>query len=354
MINIIYSATRQWNPGDEFILMGVERLINEVLGAHNGILYNRNPQIRPDFTAIKKKKISRFFLKSLYQKLIDNKGFLDNSFKPNGLGENVDYVIFAGSPEWYGSRLAELYSIILQNNIPTIFLGLGIADKIDLAKFTSDEKKVLEKAKFISCRDEYCTQALEDFDSRFLPCPALFSSPHEKFISKVKKIGLIYGTDKAVAANNISIETDAYMKKIYAQLLEQYSGQYEFEFIAHYIDEVDQFYKDYPNGKLRYSYKSDVYVDIFKDYDLVIGHRVHGIGLCASIGIPGIMIAHDRRADTVKGFLAKMIPLGTSYDDFNIVFQETINNITQKNTDLLEYKSVVKKQYIDTLNQFLL
>ena len=56
MKNIIYSATRQWNPGDEFILMGVESLIQEVFGSHNSILYNRNPQIRPDFSSIKRKK----------------------------------------------------------------------------------------------------------------------------------------------------------------------------------------------------------------------------------------------------------------------------------------------------------
>ena len=45
---IIYSATRQWNPGDEFILFGVRRIFDTVVGKHNVVMYNRNPYVVKD------------------------------------------------------------------------------------------------------------------------------------------------------------------------------------------------------------------------------------------------------------------------------------------------------------------
>ena len=265
----------------------------------------------------------------------------------------MDLIVFAGSPEWYGKRLTELYSIIFEKNIPVIFLGLGAADKVDLERFSEKELYALEKNKLLVCRNQYCTDLLERFDSCYLPCPALFSSPKTKHIKKVKKIALLYGTDKAVDANNISQTTDIFMKEIYTNLLNNFSEKYEFEFIAHYIDELDQFYEDYPNKTLRYSYKSDAYINIFIDYDLVIGHRVHGIGMCASMGIPGIMIAHDKRSTTVQGFLAEMISVGSSYADFEKLFQRVTENIEIKNKQLLEHKEKTRKRYVDLLNQSL-
>ena len=47
--NILISSSRQWNPGDEFILLGVRRLLEELLGdSLNYILWNRNPDLFED------------------------------------------------------------------------------------------------------------------------------------------------------------------------------------------------------------------------------------------------------------------------------------------------------------------
>lgn len=37
-MNIIFATTRQWNPGDEFILLGCINLLNETLGEFNPII----------------------------------------------------------------------------------------------------------------------------------------------------------------------------------------------------------------------------------------------------------------------------------------------------------------------------
>ena len=45
--NILISTTRQWNPGDEFIMMGALCILKNLYGdILNPIIYNRNPDIR--------------------------------------------------------------------------------------------------------------------------------------------------------------------------------------------------------------------------------------------------------------------------------------------------------------------
>ena len=43
-------------------------------------------------------------------------------------------------------------------------------------------------------------------------------------------------------------------------------------------------------------------MDIYKECDLVIGSRIHGIGLATSLCIPSIPIGYDSRRGTFNGF----------------------------------------------------
>lgn len=346
MMNVVISTTRQWNPGDEFIMMGCINLLKEHIGTFNPIIFNRNPQTRRarkyDFV----KQADRLLGGEVIEK------FLDNSVKNAAPISYADLVVFAGSPEWRGLRLEKLYAEISQLDIPTIFLGIGTSGRFSFEdNFTETEKNVFKNAKLITCRDALTKECLDELNVEHLPCPALFSSTNEKKVDQVKRIGIIYGTHNAVKNNNISLETEEYLKKTYHRFINENNDVYDIEFIAHYIDELDTFNDDFPGQKLRYSYDSKDYLDIFGSYDLVIGHRVHGIGMSASMGIPGIMIAHDARASTVKGFLAKMICVGDSYEDFSSTVNETINNISYYNETLIEHKEKTKAVYIDLLKK---
>ena len=45
-MNILFSSTRQWNPGDEFIFFGVRNLIEDFFQKKiNWVLYDRNPDL---------------------------------------------------------------------------------------------------------------------------------------------------------------------------------------------------------------------------------------------------------------------------------------------------------------------
>lgn len=240
----------------------------------------------------------------------------------------IDLAVFAGTPSWSGKRSKEFYDIILKDNIPSVYLGIGMANEpIHLENY---EKKVLKNALLISAREKYTENFLKEYNAKFIPCPALFSSKINREVCEVKKIGLIYAISKTNKFNNINISASNYMNNLYKEILKKYSFQIEIEFIAHYIEEIPEFYKNYPEEIIRYSYDSKDYLDIYSNYDLVIGSRVHGIGISASLGIPGIMIGHDGRANTVKGFLADIITDKTDLNEALEIINNTIKNINIK------------------------
>jgi len=351
-MNIVFSTTRQWNPGDEFILMGCINLLKEVIDEFNPIIFNRNPQIRRS----RKRDIVKIIDNMLGRDWAEK--FLDNSVKERLELDYADLVVFAGSPEWRGKRLTKLYSSIVKHNIPTLFLGLGSGSgsiQLNNEHLSPNEIEAFKKSKLITCRDcsnQDSEKNEYDLIVHDLPCPALFSSSKEKDVTSVKKIALIYGTYKAVRDNNVSEATNDYLLQVYNYILKNYAN-YEIEFVAHYIDELTFFKQDFPNQTLRYSYDSKDYLDIYNSYDLVIGHRVHGIGMSASMAIPGIMISHDQRSQTVKGFKSSIINIGTSLDEVKKLIDDKITNISHESNRLVEHKKYYKHKYTELLSESL-
>lgn len=334
--NIILSTTRQWNPGDEFILLGTINLLKKYLSDNlNLIIYNRNPQIRPVYGR------KKFYKSFLYFNFFNK--FEDNSIHEKMKTDFIDLVIFAGTPAWVGQRSRELYKIILRDNIPSAYLGIGM-NKEPL-KLKDYEKEVIKKSLLILTREKYTENFLKDYGAKFVPCPAFFSSKTNREVKKVKRIGLIYAISKTNAFNNVKISTSEYINRLYKEILEKYKAKFEIEFVAHYIEELPEFYKNYPKETIKYSYDSKDYLEIYNKYDLVIGSRVHGIGISASLGIPGIMIGHDGRADTVKGFLAEIITEKTEIKEALKIIDEAIKNINLKSKQLLEHKKNVEELY---------
>ena len=164
--NVVFSSTRQWNPGDEFIQFGCQNLMSNLIN-FNSILFNRNPQIRgsydtnhPFLNANHSHKFNTSFINSLIGKYI-KLNFWDNSFKNNGR-YGIDYCVISGSPEWSGSRLKPLFKFIEKNKIPTFFLGLGGNKNLDESSLSRLDWRTLKSARFISTRDSSAQQTLSN------------------------------------------------------------------------------------------------------------------------------------------------------------------------------------------------
>ena len=350
--NVVYSTTRQWNPGDEFILHGCQNILSNLIGEHNAIIYNRNPELKSGLLTkgLREQKYpdkfwedAKFLAKEAYLKI----GQMDNSIKFDSDLSSIDLAVFAGTPSWTGGALANFYEHIIKNNLPAIFLGLGSY----CFDFLSDyEKEVVQKAKLITVRDKNFENKY--YNAFFLPCPAMqcIKLGQEKKITKLKSIGLGFGVtyQNAVCANCINDKTYQYQIKLYCHLLEKYKGTYNFLIICTYIDELplaQKIFKKY-NIPVYYSYDAKDYEEIYRQADLVISHRVHGCGISSSLGIPSICISHDERGGTARGFLSEFITDNTPIEKVCQIIEMLSANICTKNQEIINHKK-------DTFNQYL-
>lgn len=225
--SIIYGTTRQWNPGDEFILQGAINIFRAVLGEHNAIIYNRSPEVRDPQLRECKRRLGM--------------PFLDNSLKPGTDCGFADLAVFAGSPEWCNAYCTELYAAIHRHRIPAVFIGLGSSGQ----HLTALMCAVLARARFISFRDpdlRLNDARLSSVPSLFRPCPALLCVPQgqEKSIGSVGRIGLVYAVDRrhGVVNNCVHERMAAWLDSLYAKIIRRFRGRFEFAVICHYIDEL--------------------------------------------------------------------------------------------------------------------
>lgn len=358
MKNVLISTTRQWNPGDEFIMMGSINILKNIMNEGiNPIIFNRNPNIRVGCSWRNSTQTYKFTLKwdrtywkgKSYITELFRIGHYDNSWKDDMNASNIDIALFAGSPEWYGKRLRTMFEAIESRNIPTVFLGLGAGDSVDFSNAEPIVSRVLSNAKYIATRDKQTETLLQKYNATYMPCPALFAAPSNRIVKQVKKIGLIYATNETLKGNNVSKEMHDYIVNLYKELAKTYNV----ELVCHYIDEIDKAKEELPEIDINYSYDSKDYIDIYNKFDLVLGGRVHGIGMAASLGIPGIMIKHDSRSSTTDGFLAHSINIGDDYSKVINVIKDVQNNIQLYSETLQKHKEVTMKKYVEKLTSCL-
>ncbi|NKF21646.1 polysaccharide pyruvyl transferase family protein [Solimonas sp. C16B3] len=238
-MKIVFSATRQWNPGDEFILRGCIRAFALAGVDVMPVLFNRHPQIRPAH-----RRRARWGLGALKSLRARARPFFDNSVKDATDIGFADAVVFAGSPQWRGARVRTLYEKIAAHDVPTCFLGLGTNRhfRFDRRHFSKLELDVLQRSRLITCRDPLTTECLQPLPVRHLPCPAFLSAERVQRRTTIRRVALIFGSDQAVTSNNISPATFAYLCELYARLIAAHGTSIEFELVAHYIDELPHFF----------------------------------------------------------------------------------------------------------------
>lgn len=355
MKNYLFSTTRQWNPGDEFILHGILRVLRSIDPKFNPIIFNRNPEIKHREGSEVNFQLDLLKLRGKRLK----PGFYDNSFKRGLLSRDfIDLVVFSGTPEWASGRMRVLYDYIERYSIPTIYLGIGVgSEDFDLEIINKKYKSIIRNALLVTVRDRILEKVLCDLNVVCLPCPALLSAPpiFEKKVKKIEKVGLIYMSNTGVRSNQLNDAAHCFLIDFYKTILSVYKDRFCFEFVCHYIDELAVFCQDFPDHSCHYSYDSGEYARIYNQFDLVVSPRVHGIGIAASMGIPGISIQHDARGEMCLEFMADVVKSSASIDDAIRVFGSKVEQfLAQGGSDqLLLKKQAVFDQYVELLRPVL-
>lgn len=328
-LNILFSTTRQWNCGDEFILFGVRRLLDSIGIEYNPIIYNRHPSINPRPLSRKEPWSKTEPLPSL-----DNSFFLDEP----GL---IDYVIFAGSPEWFGGpRINPLLKFVLENRIRCSFLGVGIHQR---RNFSDSLKRVLvELSDLIVARDPVCFDSVKEFPHAYYEvCPALFSAPFNREHVSLEKVGIVIQPAKLKDEANLhSIPED--ISNRYFEQFSELEKALPVTYIAHYIDDLKLTRS--LGREVVYSGYSEDYARIFDRFDAVVSTRVHGCGIASSLGIPNALIPHDGRYTTAIKFKSHIAEPDTSLRNW-------VDNLDVRavSADLIQYRASCEKTYRELL-----
>jgi len=95
--------------------------------------------------------------------------------------------------------------------------------------------------------------------------------------------------------SRISVEDQQVLYRCYDNL----AKRYEVKYIAHYIDDL----ATAPAGAtVHYSGLAADYYWIYDPCDVLVSPRLHGCGIAASLGIPSICLAHDKRGVAAELF----------------------------------------------------
>lgn len=342
--NIVFSTTRQWNPGDEIILKGIINIMKRMGLVFNSIIFNRNPDIRTCYGASHQMQIA-------YEENVHliKDSMLDNSVKPWTSYDYVDAIVFAGTPEWRNQRTKELFLKAIEYRLPVYLIGIDSDCVLDDMAVDS----VLHKAKFVSVRNEDVLKSYTEcgVSAKYLPCPSIFCSDWHKSIDNIRTVGLIYrGSRKEVTVYNGWNDLYYHQEIIeYRYLIRKYPD-ISFRIICHYVDEVPLAMRDFPDIEIDYSYDAIDYLEIYGNCDYVIGSRIHGIGIAASLCIPAHSISYDQRGGTLKGFMPSGII--NNFKNLENALEYARNNIVSLNRAMIDKKKLLQREYDKLVNIF--
>ena len=155
-MNVLISTTTNWNPGDDFIRMGVKNLLNPILKKPNWIHYDRNPDNMVDYPS-------------------------NQRLRKEVAWDRTDLVVLAGSPEFLHEPLVLIYEgLATRPHIPLWAIGVGYGESEWVVPLTDHEITVLGRPDtVIITRQMELSGRLEAILERkihTLPCPAILCS----------------------------------------------------------------------------------------------------------------------------------------------------------------------------------
>lgn len=321
-LHILVNSTRQWNPGDEFIDIGVRRILARYFNNDDSWhLWNRNPDLSIHPT--------------------DNWDFRENLLSNNVtslLRSLVDVVVFSGSPEWLGPRCDPIYDFLDRNrDIPLLLIGVGSSDLKfevrDVAKrvLSRENTLILTRGRELAL---YVNRALGFNKATWLPCPAVLSSDDMGENVQNKRLAAIL----QVPMGPQSIPSTHFDQV--RRALD--SCENEIDIIAFHEKECEFLASSFPDRRLRYSEKAETYISWFRQYGGVVSTRLHGALAAVSCGVWScILQRHDFRVNST----AELIPIVNLLDPI-LAFQAAVSAITQNSVQERSKISSFKHQAV--------
>lgn len=338
-MNILVSSTRQWNPGDEFIRKGVERLVQSILGPdHNWLLWNRNPDLFMNRWTDARMRTD----------------FLTNSLREPPL-DLVDLVIFAGTPEWLGPPVERIYrGLLTQPEIPMLVLGGGAGSV--MPRLAPHEIEVLDRTNvFISTRSADLARCLNAQLSTPkavpLPCPAFYSATNPGTQFDRQRIGVIAQSSGTV---NQAIGEEL-VQDLISALRNIQTGK-NLDIVSFYIDEHMRFSRLGLGHPCVYSYDPEFLLAQLSSYSTIISTRLHGAIAGLSAGVPSILLAetNNTRLRSVQQLFGSLLPIMTAPEAFEAASRVTPEEARRRSQEILSFRADAFQRLVHLVGEFLL
>ncbi|MCZ2341496.1 MAG: polysaccharide pyruvyl transferase family protein [Bacteroidales bacterium] len=331
------SSTRQWNPDDEFIRTGIKRLLASLIGPdHNWVLWNRNPDL-------------------FYNRWDDGRmrtDFLTNSLRDPAL-DQIDLVVFAGTPEWTGPPVDRVYRTLLTfPQIPVLVLGVGSGgDTHPLADHeiaVLDRENVLITTRSPDLADQLNSQLCQP-KAIPLPCPAFYSGQFRGWPDH-RRHGII--VQSSGTANQQISET---LVQDLLTALRAADTTLPLDIISFYIDEFMRFSRLGFHSPCIYSYEPDDLLAALSQYSLLISTRLHGAIAGLSAGVPSILIAdaNNFRIRSTQRLFGKLLPVLTVPEAFNLARHITNDELHDRSQAIQQFQAESFAQLSGLVNTFL-
>ncbi len=291
---ILFSTTQGFNPGDEVILMGIERLLAAAGIHYQKRIYDRNP-------IHKQQRIDA---------LSDNQK------------QALDYVIFAGTPEWcsefpsLGDLLKGPYSgrffarilrlrqtdrsndpllrHILKQRIHCAFLGVG-SSKPPVATHKIDQI-LRELTELFIVRDPQTASCFTLYQPQQAPCPAFFCSDQTTPRHSLNKIGI---TLQAPHSNLIRMDRSGFEYAIntFHKVQQHFTNV---ELICHSKRDAEYLKTVASRTKINIISSGESLLETYQQFDAILSTRLHGCVAACSLGLPTFQLWHGLRMSTLN------------------------------------------------------
>lgn len=275
-MNILYVTISNWGVGDELALMGTLMLTEKVWPGHNKFYADKNFEIQKD---------SELFYSDIW---IPSKDI------------PIDLVVHAGGNGWSGPEHSPWNNFIVNNNIPVVYLGVGMARGED--KNHPVMKEVMERCLLFAGRDHVSVSMANKLGCQSVVqicCPSLFIRKKTSRKCEEDRVGLVFQYNGPVLPHSCKGK-ELYESEV--ELFRNISESKDTHIICHFIGDYEDAIKAFPDyaDRAKYSRSISDYINWYSECSSIISMRLHGGYLGAAL---------DKPTTTIKYRMSKMCAL---------------------------------------------
>ncbi|MCB0419072.1 MAG: polysaccharide pyruvyl transferase family protein, partial [Bdellovibrionales bacterium] len=219
-MNILAASSRQWHPEDEWILHGIQNLLQDVLAPPvNWVLFDKNPDLlRADGM--------------LRRRTLHSNSYHHQSLIPFSMA------IIAGSATWHNRGFETFYHLVARSKIPLFALGLGLPE--DARALNKDELHCFKRrSTVITARDIAAKNYFRQYglDAAMLPCPSLFAAKAQPTATNAQpRIGFVIDDHQA----KVSPDHQTFLREL-CRFIEHSSDSFDLQVFCPTVDEFMRF-----------------------------------------------------------------------------------------------------------------